>query len=210
MDSKRMGRPPKTSREEILDAAMRADAPDLQLTRLAQDLKISVKTVYYYFPTRRALLDALTEKIVAGMDLPDVETAGDWREALQRVARWCYRLSMDQPGWFVGPTAARGVGLKLVLRIQARLVELGLTPAQAFKAFAIVGNWAKAAADSALRTEAEGGLDPANIRASLQDYADPEDVEALSALMAAIGLEEVFEDGLEVMLAGIEAKLAPD
>jgi AcrR family transcriptional regulator len=202
-----MGRPPKVSREEILDAAARADPLELQLTRLAQDLGISVKTVYYYFPTRRALLDALTERAVAGMGLPAVGEAQGWREALTRLAHWCYRLGADQPGWFNDPVTPRGVGLRVILEIQGRLAELGWSEQDALRAYAAVSNWAVSAGEAASRTRELGGLSVDNIRRHLDDYADPEAVERLSRLMASMSVDQLFEDGLEIVLAGVEARL---
>lgn len=209
MDSKRMGRPPKTSREEILDAATRADPLDLQLTRLAQELGISVKTVYYYFPTRRALIDALTERAVAVIGLPDIAGAPDWCEVLRRVARWAYGVGRAQPGWFNDPVTPRGVGLRLVFEVQARLVELGFGEREALMAFVTFCNWSTTAGEAAARSSAAGELTLDNIRRHLDDYADPEAVERLSRVMAEVSPERMFEDGLEIVLAGVEARLAP-
>src|SRR4051812_35874238 len=96
---RRMGRPPKTSREEILDAAARVEASELQLTTLAQRLGISVKTVYYYFPNRKALLDAITERTVSEEGFVDLSVCARPREVLEQVAYWAYRIGRTQPGW---------------------------------------------------------------------------------------------------------------
>lgn len=204
MSTKRMGRPPKVSRGEILDAAARSDPLALQLTALAEQLGISVKTVYYYFPTRKALLDALTERAVAEMGLPAVALAATWREVLGEDARWHYRLGASQPGWYFETAAPRGMGIEAWRLVHHRLVELGWTERDALMAHAVVNNWAVAAGESAHRTINMGGLSVENIRRHLDDYADPALVDELGRLMSAFTVEQVFEEGLRIVLAGIE------
>jgi TetR/AcrR family tetracycline transcriptional repressor len=205
--SKRMGRPPKTSREEILDAAAGFDPVGLQLTTLAQALGISVKTVYYYFPTRRALLDALTERAVTELGLPDVADAPDWRAVMRACALWAYRLGASQPGWFSGSAAARGVGVEALRRTYVRLIELGWSERDAVRAHSVMCNWALAAGEAAHVTRLSGGMGIDNIHRHLADYADPETIDDLTRMMSAFDIDEMFEDGLKIILAGLEATL---
>ena len=112
-EPRRMGRPPKTSREQILDAAALSDPQHLQLTVLAQQLGIAVKTVYYYFPTRKILLEALTERSVQQLGLPDLDKARDWRAVLTEAARWAYELGYNKPGYYAQSPGAIGSGSSL-------------------------------------------------------------------------------------------------
>lgn len=203
--AKRMGRPPKVTRDEILDAAARWEPAELQLTALADALGISVKTVYYYFPARRALLDALTERAVADMGLPDIMAAQGWRDVLAAIAAWYYRLGLEQPGWFVeANVSARRVGLELLRLTFARLGELGWTKQDALRANMVVSNWAVCRGESA-HANPFGRYSTDRMREMLADYLPPDAADELSALQPPFESEAaVFEDGLAVVLAGIE------
>jgi AcrR family transcriptional regulator len=203
--TKRMGRPPKVTRQEILDAAARWEPAELQLTTLADALGISVKTVYYYFPARQALLDALTERAVAEMGLPDVMAAQSWRDVLAAAAAWYYRLGMEQPGWFAETNVStRRVGLELLRLTFARLGELGWTKDQVFRAHMVVSNWAVCRGESAHANPfAEYSTD--QLRGMLADYLAPDAAHELSAVRQPFGSDaDVFDDGLAIVLAGIE------
>lgn len=203
--SKRMGRPPKVTRDEIIEAAARWEPAELQLTALADTLGISVKTLYYYFPARQALLDALTERAVADMGLPDIMRAASWREVLTEVAIWFYCLGREQPGSFIDTNVAiRRVGLKLLRLTFARLGELGWTTADAFRANLVVSNWAVCRGESAhANPVAKYSLE--ETRDMLTGYFSPEVADEMSIMTQTIGSEqELFDDGLAVVLAGIE------
>jgi AcrR family transcriptional regulator len=205
----RTGRPPKTSREQILDAAGLFEASDLQLTTLAERLSISVKTVYYYFPNRAALLDALTERTVQRQGVVDLSDCQEPREVLEEVGRWAYRVGRTQPGWYLQTAAPRGAGLRLLASYLDRMTELGVPDEAAMAAFSVVGNYALASGETAHRTEAQGGLTPKNVHAHVDEYADAATAERMTRLMAGTDLDSWFERGLRAVLTGIEQELLP-
>jgi AcrR family transcriptional regulator len=202
-----MGRPPKTSREEILDAAALVEASELQLTTLAQRLGISVKTVYYYFPNRKALLDALTERTVEEQGSVDLSACSRPRDVLEQVARWAYRIGRTQPGWYLETAAPRGAALRLMTAYLDRMSTLGVPDEAALAAFSVVSNYALASGETAHRTETQGGLDEDNVHAHLDDYADAATVARVASLMAGTELESWFERGLSAVLTGVEHEL---
>lgn len=205
----RMGRPPKTSREQILDAAALFEASQLQLTTLAERLGISVKTVYYYFPNRRALLDALTDRAVEEQGLVDLSRCARQRDVLAEVARWAYRIGKTQPGWYLETAAPKGASLRLITAYLDRMAELGVPDDAALTAFSVVGNYALATGEAAHRTEAEGGLGSDNVRAHLDAYVDPATVARIVPLMVGVDLDAWFERGLSAVLTGVEQELLP-
>lgn len=206
---RRTGRPPKTSREQILDAAGAFEASDLQLTTLAQRLGISVKTVYYYFPNRKALLDALTERSVQEQGEIDLTGCRGPREVLEQVGRWVYWVGKSQPGWFVETAAPRGAALRLMTSYLDRMTDLGVPDESALLAFSVVGNYAIASGERAHRTEALGGLGTENVHAHLDGYAEASLVERVTPLMAETDLDSWFERGLSAVLTGVEEELLP-
>jgi AcrR family transcriptional regulator len=206
---RRTGRPPKTSREQILDAAGVFEASDLQLTTLAQRLGISVKTVYYYFPNRRALLDALTERTVQEQGTVDLTSCARPRDVLEQVGRWAYRVGRTQPGWFFETAAPRGAALRLMTSYLDRMTALGVPDDAALAAFSVVGNYALASGETAHRTESLGGLATENVHAHLDEYTDAATVARITPLMAGTDVDTWFERGLSAVLTGVEQELLP-
>lgn len=203
--TRRMGRPPKVTRDEIIEAAARWEPAELQFTALADALGISVKTLYYYFPARQALLDALTERAVADMGLPDIMRAASWREVLTEVAIWFYRLGREQPGSFIDTNVVtKRVGLQLLRLTFARLGELGWTTADALRANMVVSNWAVCRGESA-HANPVGKYSLEETRAMLTDYFSAGVADEMTAVAQLFGSDrQLFDDGLAVVLAGIE------
>jgi AcrR family transcriptional regulator len=206
---RRTGRPPKTSRDQILDAAALFEASALQLTTLAEHLGISVKTVYYYFPNRKALLDALTERTLEKEGVVDLSRCARPRDVLEQVGHWAYRVGRTQPGWYLQTAAPRGAALRLLTSYLDRMAALGVPDEPALAAFSVVGNFALASGETAHRTEELGGLGTGNVHAHLDGYAEASTVARVTPLMAAIDLETWFERGLSAVLTGVEAELLP-
>src|ERR671912_262633 len=76
------------SREAVLGAARRvADdqgVDHLTMRRLAAELGVTPNALYTYFPDKEALLDALVDDLLAGIEPGDPDE-GDWRDGLVRV-----------------------------------------------------------------------------------------------------------------------------
>jgi len=206
-EAKRVGRPPKTSREQILDAASYQDPSTLQMTAIAADLGIGVRTVHHYFPTRHALIAALTERDVARMGLIEVEDAASWHDVISELARWCYRVTTHHPGSMLDTVGHRGVSLQIMQRVLARLRDLGWGQREAILAYTLASQWALGAGEAArLATEA-GGLTPELIERNYGEYAEADDVAELGSALASLTVEAMFHCGLAAVLAGIEATI---
>ncbi len=204
---KRRGRPPKLSRDGILAEAARWEAEKLQLTALARHLDISAKSLYYYFPTRQALLHALTEAAVEKIALPSVADAPTWRDVLRETARWFYSLGQSHPGLFPQPSMTVS-GNRVVLRVMSivcdRLVELRWTTRDAVRAHLIVSGWAFLQGERAA-SEPELLFPSGNVQKSLEDYLPPEAIDALSSALEVFQTRgDLFESGLQIIFSGIE------
>ena len=70
------GRPATLSRETILEAAAEISLHGFSVRAVAERLRVSPQSIYYYFENRNALLGALAEKGIA--QLPG-STAPDWQ-----------------------------------------------------------------------------------------------------------------------------------
>jgi AcrR family transcriptional regulator len=91
------------TRERVLDAVIAALArqEELSVPAVAKAAGVSVPTVYRYFPTREALMDATQEAIGARLQRPD------WPESLEELAA---RVP-DRYGWF----EANGMLIRAIL-----------------------------------------------------------------------------------------------
>jgi AcrR family transcriptional regulator len=86
--SRRRGRPPRVSRDQILAAALRiVDANGLdQLTmrRLGAELGVDPMTIYGHVPDKTALFDGLAELVLAEVTLPG--RTGEWADDFRAAA----------------------------------------------------------------------------------------------------------------------------
>ena len=205
--ARRTGRPPKTSREQILDAAALFRSDELQLTTLAEHIGISVKTVYYYFPNRKALLDALTERAVAELGSPDVASCRTPREVLTVVARWAYGVALDHPLWYVEAAPSMALGMQVWSLYLDRMNALGVDDATAFAAYQVVGSYAFGAGAAAYRTREMGGLGGADVERYLGDVTDERGAARIAELVRDTDLAAWFGRGLSVVLAGLAQEL---
>jgi len=89
--SKPRGRPRRLTPEAILDATLllleRTPVEGLTLSRLAQHLGVTTMSLYTYFPSRDALLDAAAEQVFARFERPAAERR--WQD---QVTAWLYAL----------------------------------------------------------------------------------------------------------------------
>lgn len=205
--TKRRGRPPKLSREGILAEAARWEAEKLQLTALARHLGISAKSLYYYFPTRQALLHALTEAAVEKIALPSFADAATWREVLRESAYWYHNLGKSYPGLFPEPSmtaSGNRVVLRVVWIVCDRLVQLGWTQHDAVRAHLVVSGWAFLQGERAA-SEPELLFPSGNVQKFLEDYLQPDAINAISSALEGFQTHgDLFESGLKIILSGIE------
>ncbi len=76
------------NREEILDAAielLEVGPRALTMRALAQRLEVSATALYYWFPSKTELLDAIAEHVSAGIVSVDQDDA-PWRKRLQSLS----------------------------------------------------------------------------------------------------------------------------
>lgn len=90
---KKRGRPPLLTHDGILAATMEllTEAPVEQFTmqRVSELLNVAPMTLYGYYPSRDALLQAAAEKLFDQLDLSAMQDAASWSEMI-RV--WCHSI----------------------------------------------------------------------------------------------------------------------
>jgi len=89
--TKPRGRPRRLTSDAVLDAALhlleQMPVDDLTLRHLAQHLGVTTMSLYTYFPSRDALLDAAAEHVFARFEWPAAEER--WQD---QVTAWLYAL----------------------------------------------------------------------------------------------------------------------
>lgn len=92
--SKKLGRPPRISRETVLEAAAEIASTDpngsVSIGAIARHLKVTPMAIYTYFASKDALMQALSGRLLDGLDRglaeqePPMESLRSWACAIRR------------------------------------------------------------------------------------------------------------------------------
>lgn len=88
------------SAEQIIDKALEMIDQDgleeLSMRRLGKALEVDAKAIYYYFPNKDSLIEAVLKRAFAEMDLPETQNSS-WQDQLHVLAREYYRIASKHP-----------------------------------------------------------------------------------------------------------------
>jgi len=203
------------SREAIARAALdlvdREGLGALSMRRLAAELDMGTMTLYGYFRTKDELLEAVVEEAAGWSRLPSAE--GPWDQQLRELARGMRKalsrhrslieVRLRRP--IAGPRSFRGTEVGI-----AALVEAGFDRAEAARAFRVLFLYVfgfVAFSDPEPEVTDERRRTQAAIAASLPREDFPHLAEMGGEMAETMGGDEQFEYGLDVVLAGISARL---
>jgi AcrR family transcriptional regulator len=182
----------------------------LSLRRLAVELGVTPMAVYWHVRDKAELLDLIGERVLEAVDVP--APAGDWRRQLRDVHLAMLRPLLQHPNaveLMIGRARFGAAGIALFERILAILRGAGLSPEAAFDAYQSLylfqlGFTATARRSPEFRqVQAQG--------AAYLRSLDPGAFAAIAEVAPHIGarsLEEQYEVGLDVVIAGIGAALS--
>ncbi len=217
----RTGRPPVTSRAQILTAARglidRDGWAKLTIRRLAGDMGIGPTTLYHHVRDKEDLLLLLLNEYadqVARPELPAapreriVAAAAAMHDAL---AAWPWAAEVFTADGFAG--RLRGSALWLVESIVAGAVDHGCTPAQAVDVFRCV--WYYTAGEILIRSHS--ARRPASERWTPESGAffGGTDADATPTLVAIgddwpkLAARDIYVEGLRALVDGLLARTAP-
>ena len=193
-----------------LELADRDGLPALSMRRLADELGVGTMTLYGYFRSKEELLDAIVDAAYADFDPPPATASfRDGVRGLLQAARDVMRrhpavveIRGAQP--IVRPRAFRVTELGV-----QGLIAAGFEPEEAARVFRLLFDYTfgyalvnpRAPSDE-LRREAHASL------VALPPDEFPGLAAAAGAMAEAVGGDGQFEYGLEVILDGLEARLA--
>jgi AcrR family transcriptional regulator len=211
------------SRAEIVRVAIEvADTEGLEavsMRRIARDLRAGAMSLYHYFDSRDELLELMADRIAAEMVVPG-ELPTDWREALKAIARQS-RAAFARHPWLhttlhermrVTPNLMRHI--EQSAQAMQPLVEAGFDPQLMAAIVAAVDDYTVGytirEGNSVGSEERTRGIEEAFQEPHIQYLLDSGEFPLLRRFVAEGGeLPEVdrFEDGLDAMLDGFQAKL---
>lgn len=203
----------KLQRETVVAAAMalldEVGMDGLTTRRLAQALGVQQPSLYWHFKSKRELLDALAEAMLAEQRPVDRAAYPDWREwmaAQAREFRRCLRAHRDGARVHIG-TRPEGGDFGDGEAELAYLVTAGFTPADGLRALISLSYYTigwlleEQAATEAGRGPGQAPLVP-----------DPHAYPLLAQAQSVLSQNDVdadYEYGLRALIAGFEAQLTP-
>lgn len=215
--SPRIGPSGPLSRERIVTAAIElADQHGLDavsMRRVAEHLQTGAASLYRHISNRDELVSAMAEQVMADYDYPDT-TDMDWRECMHVLARQDWSAFLAHP-WMLTATATvtppfGAASLAAMEWALTALAQLGLPPHEAARAIMTVNNYVQGTARVVLGDrQADADEDPGrNWQQRLRD-ADLQRFPLLRELISEPlpeGDRNWFEDGLDVILDGVQAR----
>ncbi len=202
--------------ERIRDEALRLiDAEGLEsfsTRRLGAALGCEAMAIYWYYPSKDALLDAVVEALVARLPIEPSNT-GDWIDALRKLAHAYRRLAHQHPHAFP-LLATRRFATEGTWRFLEGLFELarrgGLDDRQTARFFRVVSSYCSGVALDELAglkeaERAQRPLDPGApaTQATAASEAFPR-LSAVASWLEPAHFDDVFVFGLEMLLEALE------
>lgn len=215
-------RRPRLSRERIVEGAVAlldADGVDgLSMRRLAARVGAGTMSLYEYVAGKEDVLDLALDAVMAEIEPADpAEADADWRTALARQATRTREVMRRHP-WTVVLLGTRPLlGPNFLLRserVYAILVRAGLDGRPLIAAVNAVFSYVHGfvAAENAWRGWVRGPGDEAELRRRAQEHldalADRYPTLARHAQLDYADFDGGFELGLQIVLDGVEARLA--
>jgi AcrR family transcriptional regulator len=209
----------RLTRDRVVEAALRVmDTEGLDavsMRRVAREVGVEAMSLYHHVRDKDDLLQAICDRVMASFDFP--REAGDWSEQMRAGARAWRRLLQAHPDLMRlfalthGPDPRSLESLKPTEFALRLIREAGLSDrdtVQAFHAFGgyiqgfvmMEGGSIKGASDHPDQAEAfDAGAVPADAFPVLA---------AVSRYFAECDADEQFEFGLDLMIRGLEARVA--
>lgn len=218
--SPRVGPSGPLSHERIVTAAIElADHEGLaavSMRRVADHLRTGPASLYRHLANRDDMVAAMVEHVTAAYDYPDA-TDLDWRECMHVLARQDWSVFLAHP-WMLAATTSvtppyGTASLAAMEWALAALAQLRLSPHEAARAVMTINNYVQGTARVVLGERLDGAdSDPGRSWQRRLASTDLHDFPLLQELISAPLPEQDrswFEDGLDVILDGVEARRGP-
>jgi AcrR family transcriptional regulator len=198
-------------REQIVSTALalvdRNGLKALSMRRLGAELGVDPMAVYYHIPNKQALLDAIVEAVMAGIDLSVDNPAAPPEERILCAAR-AYRDTMLAHIKALPILLAHGPATPAAMRPVERLIAIlrdaGLPPAQAFAGMQVIAAMVRGAVGMGM--EATKPPHPEQTEATLRLLPPSEFPNLMESIpFAGEFFEHGFEFGIRALARGLLA-----
>lgn len=211
-------RRPGLSRSRVTTAAIELVDRDgldaLTMRRLGAELGVEAMSLYHHVPSKDALLDAITEEVVAGMEIPPEDT--EWEAALRALAGELRRVVLAHPR-LAALVATRPLSSSAALApVEATLAALrrgGLSDEEIVSSFWAFTSYLTGVllSEAAAMTDARGAVaGPGQAAAAGLPAGDFPELTALGPALAALDWKREFDRGVDLLLAGLGAERGRD
>jgi len=180
-NKRREGPDEPLKREQIVSTALalvdRDGLNGLSMRRLGAELGVDPMAVYYHIPNKQALLDAIVEAVMAGIDLSVDNPIAPPEERILCAAR-AYRDTMLAHIKALPILLAHGPATAAAMRPVERLIgilrDAGLPPAQAFAGMQVIAATVRGAVGMGPASEATHSPDPGQIESMMRLFPPSE------------------------------------
>ena len=196
------------SRELIAATALRLTdehgLSGLSMRKLGSELGVEAMSLYHYVANKDDLLDAILDRLYAEIELPVEAPETDWETAVRDGFRSFHSVLTRHPAaveLFSSRPARSVASIEVLFWAYKRFAVLGLDSTQSLAAFrfGVAFVMGHAASELGVMNELQGdeGVDPATL-------PDPE-LQEFVRRQADISTAELFESGLDAVVAGLRA-----
>ena len=183
----RRGPVPSLDLDQILTAALRLldsdGAKAFNMRALASELGVSTMTVYNYFPTKAALLDAVIDSVIEEVVKPSPD-AEPWHEELRKYAKHAWTVQAPHP-WLS------------VLLVEQNIVD---RPAQVEARRALTALFLRVSADEQAARQSVAAFYSFMIGSFLQ-------VHPTAAGRVSPRANALFDAGVDILIEGLKRRL---
>ncbi|MFN3256912.1 MAG: TetR/AcrR family transcriptional regulator [Ilumatobacter sp.] len=177
---RRRGRPPRISRDHIVDAACEVGIENLTMAAVAERLGVTHQSLYGWVQDRDELIDLVSDRLIARIEIQPPADPASWRVSLRSYANSVRRLAEETPGF-----AAAGLrrfrtldnSEKLNHDVLLLLTDVGFEPPMAQRVYdslnsVLLGWLAREQSLIAIRQRLSAG--PSGSRGLITDFAEAE------------------------------------
>ena len=192
-DGSRVRTRERLSCDRIVDAAVQyIDAnclDDLSMRRLGAELDVEAMSLYRYFPSKAALLEAVVSRMLRDVCLPS-RSSREWEPQVRAYARSFREIARDHPQ-LIPLLAALGPRNPTLASIHEQMVPV----------------WRTAGLEREEAPRAQCALHGYLTGSSMWDAHRPRNAQASAAGTRRTAGDEDFEFGLDLLIQGLRARL---
>lgn len=96
---RRRGRPPRISRDDIVDAACELGIENLTMAAVAERLGVTHQSLYGWVQDRDELIDLVSDRLIRRLEIVPPASPADWRDSLRSYANGLRHVAGEMPGF---------------------------------------------------------------------------------------------------------------